>query len=165
MPHPFGLRAGSTPGVDVASYFVIFRSVPTPHPDLIRYTGSWEPDFGLVQLRAESENVTNDRYGRLSLGLYERLKKQLISVYGDYEEVEFLKEGALYSGDDDFCQSIIENERSHFAVWEASAKSRLDSGIRRIILSIEAADSSVSNVQLNYVFKDDDQTDKGTDSL
>ena len=54
MPNPFGLTAGSTPPRTSGKYFLKFKTVPKPHPELKNYTGTWGPEFGLMEVTAKS---------------------------------------------------------------------------------------------------------------
>ena len=96
MPHPFGLRVGDTPSADIASYRLNFHSVPNPHPDLIEYWGTWDPKRGLTSVHATSRPFSDDSSGSGNRRLYDRLKKQLRSVYGKAEDIEFIEDNAVW---------------------------------------------------------------------
>lgn len=151
MPNPFGVAAGSTPSQSDAAYFITFRSVPNPHPDLKEYRGFWHPKHGLVKIYGVSE-IFIDPSGFRALRLYERIKRQLISVYGTCATVEMIEPASVWSADNEFIASISRGDRYHGSVWDASTKAKLDSSITEICLSVHADDDERCTIHLDYAF-------------
>lgn len=169
MPNPFGIEMGSTPGHDTADYFVTLSSVPKPHPDFKNYFAKWDPQNKLSRIHGNSEKFLNDRFGHQSKIIYEKIRSQLSSVYGNFDEIEYIEEYSAYSEDREFVESILIGDRTHMSTWSINTGSRLDSGISKIFLSIEADDSESSYVSLMYTFQNHDNNDQpsmsGSDSL
>lgn len=161
MPNPFGLAAGQTPDSDVAAYWVNFHEVPKPHPDFKEYSGKWTPEQGLIAIMAYSKLFNEDAAGYSVIRLYDRLKSQLESVYGPSQSAEFIDDDALWSGHDEFIQSILTDERCHFTQWTPEHGSRLDAGIKEINLAIMAESNDAAKVMLRYEFTDDSRAGPG----
>jgi hypothetical protein len=155
--------SGDTPPGEVASYFVTFHAVPNPHPDMKRYRGTWDPKAGLIAVSASSEVFEDDPRARGARSLYERLKRQLSSVYGSCDAVEFLDDGAIWDGENEFVKSLLTEERTHMSVWSEKAGSKLDSGIKEIFLMIGADREESSEVTILYNFVDSMSTGPGED--
>jgi len=153
MPNPFGLIAGSTPPRTSGKYFLMFKTVPKPHPELRNYTGTWDPEFGLMDVSANSERFEDDSRGYLSIKLYDSLKRQLNHVYGENTVIEMIDEDSVWNGDAEFIHSIIAGDRSYITKWSHEDGSNLDSGISEIWLSIDPEDSDTGIVRLRYVFE------------
>jgi hypothetical protein len=170
MPDPFGLALGSTPESEYCKYNLSFRKVPNAHPDLVSYFGEWHPRHGLVNIIAASEEFEADPYGSAALKLYERLKQQLKSVYGECREIELVDPDGIYPEADDFLRAIEFGERVHAAQWRREDGSALDSGIEEIYLSIVSLEYDRSSVVLKYSkftgdFEDPDTHQVGISAL
>lgn len=152
MPNPFGLKSGETPDSAVASYVVTFHAVPNPHPDMKDYSGLWQPERGLVSVRASSSVFDEDRYGSKALALYDRLKRQLTSVYGSAEAAEFIDDDATWDDNDEYVASIFHEERFHGTIWNEEVGSKLDAGIKKITLMIDAHSNDAASVTILYEF-------------
>lgn len=159
MPNPFGLELGATPGAQIAEYEVTFKSVPKVHPDFRAYSGTWHPEKGLIEVRAQSEMFHSDERGGLARSLYEKIATQLEKVYGPPEVFEHLNSDALYTEEREFLQSLERRERFHFRTWDKARGARLDAGIDLIQLSIFAIDSDSSIVALSYGVETDIDAD------
>ena len=154
MPNPFGVKAGDAPSSEVAEYFVGFHAVPNPHPDLITYRGLWCPKRGLTRISATSQEFREDSSAYRAQALYQRLKRQLASVYGPCGEVEEIDQHAVWGDNDEFVRSLLEDERIHHTRWTEAYGSQLDCEITQISLYISAESYDSSTVNLVYHFND-----------
>lgn len=151
MVSPFGIEPYSTPELGMAKYFVSFTSVPKPHPGLQSYHGIWEPGKGLVKVTGNSAPFDEDQTASEARLLYDRIKRQLIGVYGQPEVQEFVSDQA-WADENDFCMSLSQNERFHSCIWDRS-QSALPEGLESILLMVSSADGfQMSDVTLCYTF-------------
>lgn len=167
MPNPFGLEFGSTPSAQVAEYLVAFKTVPRTHPDFKEYDGMWSPKAGLIGVDARSDVFVDDSRCIQALSLYDKVAKQLETVYGVPEIYESLDADAVYDGDKYFFDSLRNKERMHFRIWNRADGANLDAGIEEIRLSIFVVDHESTQVLLSYEAKgcSDADEDFGSDAL
>ncbi len=153
MPHPFGLQSGSTPDDKSAKFTVIFREVPNPHPDFTNYEGTWSVKSGLLHINAWSQDFIDDFSGYRALRLYDRVKRQLHSVYGNNKELEYIDQSSIWFGDNEFSKSIDVGDRRHWSIWNKETNARLDSDISSIGLHIfSGAAYTTLRVMIIYKF-------------
>jgi len=100
----------------------------------------------------------NDVYGGRALEVYERVKRQLASVYGTPETHETMDEDGAFTAPEDFATSLHYDERTHIASWENGHGKKLDAGISKILLAICAEDSSDLYISLAYIFRESRST-------
>jgi hypothetical protein len=154
MPDPFGLKAGSTPPAGMANYMVAFYAVPNPHPAFQTYNGAWTPEMGLTRIIATSRSVAGQADCSTSRALYERVKRQLVQVYGNPADVEIIDPDATWPDEKDFWQSLQSGERNHGSRWSLNEGNALDAGIEQIDLMVTNDDEyDVSHVILAYQFE------------
>lgn len=158
MADPFGLKAGSTPPAGAADYFVVFHSVPKPHPSFQSYRGFWNPDRGLTRIMAQSTTFEDDPYCASSRELYDRVKRQLTQLYGAPENLEYLDDDGRLADADEFYSSLQHNERSHCSRWATGDGHALEDQVAEITLTVAADDTyNASFVSLTYKFEGHDR--------
>ncbi|MCJ2064397.1 hypothetical protein MKK63_16985 [Methylobacterium sp. J-088] len=163
VPNPFGLKFGETPDSKIAEYDIRFYSVPDPHPDFKNYCGKWDPVLGLTSISCTSMIFEKDRFGENSIALYNRIRSQLATKYGQYSESEILFVNSKFNNLKDFVRSILECDRSHSSRWAEQFESILDCEIKEINLEILADGADRSWVKLTYNFVDDEDRGPGED--
>lgn len=154
MPDPFGLKAGSTPPSGMANYMIDFHAVPKPHPAFQSYMGLWTPESGLSRVTAYSEIFEEEADCRSARRLYEQVKRQLLQVYGDGTDMEYVDEDGTWPEESEFWNALNHNERFHTFAWRREDGAVLDAGLDKIILMVcttEQYDSS--RITLSYEFE------------
>ena len=151
MPHPFGIEFGSTPNSNVASYNMSIENPPKRHPDFAHYTGLWTPEERLKMVIASSKIFEGDDYGSASIALYEKVKRQLVSVYGECEDLEYIEEHSIWNGSHEFARSIEDESRKHCCFWREDRGARLDSEISQITLRVSSCSYEDLQIVLSYV--------------
>ena len=151
MANPFGLEAGSTPPSGMAKYHVIMQSVPKPHPAFKSYMGEWKPEAGLVRILGNSDRFDDDSSALSARRLYDQVKRQLVQLYGQPDEIEGVSEDG-WEEEKDFCMAIENGARSHACQWN-SKEHALTDNVEKIFLMVGTDDGyQTSHVVLIYDF-------------
>lgn len=140
MVAPFGLHFGDAPPEafsDLDSYTFVSSSVPSPHPDFVTYLVASAEGVGVAKIIANSEPIDGDEYGDVTRSLFEKLRAQLTTKYGEPELFDFLKVDSIWSEPRDWANAIRNRERFLSARWKRKAvnlPSELD------VISLDAHD-------------------------
>ena len=125
-----------------------FISPTKPHPDLDSYAAYIDSEYGIYMIRAISETLDNEYDLR---ELYERLKEQLSSVYGEPFETDEIYPGNLWKYSWDFIRSIYYGERILASTWYPEMA---EGAARDISLYINAYDEYSASITLEYTSQD-----------
>ena len=150
---PFGTNMGDkkeqyknlTPAGDDA---YMTRDVPLPHSAFEEYH-LFFGESGLNAVAARSV-YKNDKFGTSAQNEYIKIKKQLISKYGEPETKEFLRDGALYKEDAYFVASLYKSERLHGALWEFK---KAKDGVKKITLFLAGESFSQCSLIIRYEYE------------
>lgn len=149
---PFGMEFGWTveelenSGAEVAVFddeggIASCDVVPTkPHPDFDLYSVYIDSEYGLYLIRATSQ-IFNSEYGLMDL--YDRLKIQLSSVYGELVELDEIDPGSTLDSPRDFIKSIYYGDRILVTKWYPE---KIEGAPEEVCLYVEAYDESLAEV-------------------
>lgn len=161
---PFGIDKGDNlekfPGATSdGSQMYELPSVPKAHPLFTKYSVELVEGIGVCRINARSELFNDDKFGVNAKSDYEKVKAQLVSVYGkgDGGDGEFLRDGALWRDPQDFVMSLKQNERVHQTWWSAKNGGKLKDGIQTIALAIRGLSGSTSILVIQYEFDNADK--------
>lgn len=129
--------------------------VPTPHPEFDSYVAKATDETGVCLVRGIGKIHDSDRFGTSIRGAFADLKQALQSRYGDGYTGDFLRDGAIWDGADEWVMALRQNERVYQAVWERKEGSTLPEGLNEIILSVNATGSDSAWIALQYRFENE----------
>lgn len=155
---PFGLEMGqplSELDVKSSGPKVRLNSVPKPHPDFTTY-GVWASDkTGVCKIKAFSESFDDDKYGNSVRDAMLRYVDAFDEKYGSHEKVDFLRDGALWSGPGEWVMAIKQNERVYGFYWNELTHGEEDN-LGYIEMIVFPFSSDKAAIGLEYRSKDYD---------
>lgn len=164
---PFGINQGDKleqlPGAtSLGNRMFQLSSVPKPHPLFTDYSVELVDDLGVCRVNASSELFKDDKFGLNAKQRYGEVKAQLTSLYGKGGdgEGEFLRDGAIWDGPQEFVMSLKQNERVHQTWWSKKDGSKLKDAVKTIALAIKGLDANTSMLVLQYAFENEAECKK-----
>lgn len=157
---PFGMEFGwsleelEASGADVEVFREENRMTgclvsPTkPHPDFDLYAAYIDDEYGIYMIRTISETFDNEYDLR---DLYDTLKNQLSSVYGEPFEMDEINPESIWDSSWDFIRSIYYGERILMSLWFPE---RVEGAPEDISLYVDAFDESSAAVTIEYSSQD-----------
>lgn len=156
MGQAFGVEMGAPlsalsagPPLGQGSYDI---KVPSPHPEFSSYVAKATDETGVCLVRGIGKVHDNDRFGHAVRDAFAELKQALQTRYGDAYTGDFLREGALWDGPDEWVMAVRKNERVFQAVWDREEGSTLPEDLAEIILNVNANGSDSAWIALQYRF-------------
>ena len=134
--------------------------MPKPHPDFEGYAVRTTKKTGICQINATTKTISNDRFGIEARSLFNKIKDQLSSIYGNGKLSDFHRSGGIWKGSHEWVMSIRQNERVYQQVWDAESNANLKDNIKEIIMAINAGSSDASWISLQYRFGNYDECEK-----
>lgn len=120
------------------------------HPDFGLYLLEIPQKYGLVSVSACSHIIKNDSYGTAAKNLFDKIKEQLVSTYGNNtKKIDFLKNGSIWTQNKHWTAGINRRERFYQCIWELDGTKN---NISLIILKIVALSSDETGVMLSYYY-------------
>lgn len=126
---------------------------PNPHPEFEAYIALVVPETGLCKVAAVGKDHKNDRFGTSVRTAYSTLMDALESRYGKHASVDFIKNGALWDGSNEWVMSIRQNERYLSSYWDDEENSDMPEDVANIALEVRALSSDTAYVSLSYEFR------------
>jgi len=123
--------------------------VPNPHSDFESYIVVHDENGAICKIAALGKTQERDGYGMSVRTVYDRLKKGLISKYGEPSSDHEMHLGGIWDDADDWVMSIRQGERYHQISW---IEMPLPDDIKSITLKVAASSSRDSYVTLSYEF-------------
>ena len=117
---------------------------PQPHSELPFYAVFIDDEYGIYLIRAMSD-VCYSEYAIRTL--YDMLKNQLSSVYGDPKELDEISWDSKWKGAENFIRSILYGDRDLGAAWFQSYE---ENGANAIYLGVMPNDENEAAVYLEY---------------
>lgn len=152
---PFGIAMGTPVNqltvVSTESPNTYKIRVPIPNSEFESYTVIAPPGIGVCKIIAVGRDHTGDHDGMAIRATYSDLKTALASKYGPSKEFDFIKNGALWSGDTEFAMSLRQNERILSSFWTAGYGSALPGDLTGVM--IEGHATSASSTYVNIVYE------------
>lgn len=151
----FGIEFGSqltdtTPIPDVAGLFEI--SPEKPNEAFESYAVIYEPSLGVCKITANTAINSNDGFGKKAVRQYEKIREELIDLYGAGSKHEFMSANADLDDDDEFALSLHKDARIHSTLW-AVLSPAIYSATANVSLDIKAIkDSTWVNVSYESTF-------------
>lgn len=167
---PFGLRRDmtrtqlGTKVEQIAPGTYKLASVPRPHPDFESYVVQVGPTTGLCFVKAIGKNVTTGAYGTELKSHFTKIRDQVASTYGKYQEVDMLRTGSIWDEPRDWMMGLAKKERLLFTKWAVDTGATMRQGLRDVFLGAAALSSSTGYVVLEYYFDNEPQCQKEIDN-
>lgn len=98
---------------------------------------------------ANSYPIARDPYGESAKRLYSEIKALLVAKYGNPQEFDHLKRGALYDEPREWTMSIYQKERTLMAFWGQEG-TPLAPGLAGLQLTVEAASYGQTRIVVAY---------------
>ena len=119
-----------------------------PHPDFDLYSVYIDSEYGIYMIRPVSTVFTSE-YGLMDL--YNRLKVQLSSVYGEPVELDEVNPESTWSNSRDLIKSIYYGDRILMSMWYPE---KIEGAPEEVCLYVEAYDESLAEVIIEYSSQD-----------
>lgn len=132
-------------------------SVKKPHASFETYIATIHPTTGLCLIKGVGKTNLNDSTGLSTRKVFNDLRAQLDSVYGNSSLFDWLRPGALWKETHEWMMAVTKGERSYEASWDADSKSTLKDGISEILLTVNGLGTESGYVTLQYRFDNWDQ--------
>lgn len=127
---------------------LVLKSVPTPHPDFDTYVVTATPHDGVCAIQALSPVMYEDAYGQKARQLFDRVRRQLGSVYGEGTPTASLNRRSPYKEDRRWTAALQHGDRSYQASWTGA----FQENVRSIVLSVRAHGMVSTFVEIDYQF-------------
>ena len=164
----FGIEKGtpieSLEVVREVSEFNFSVTVPKPHSEFESYTVFATPEAGVCSVKGIGKDHDNDRYGSSVRSAFTDVSSALTGIYGASKNYDFIKNGALWDGGEEWVMSIRQNERFYSTFWTEDKQSDLPEGLNAISLSVSALSSDLAYIVLGYEFDNMDECIRIRDS-
>jgi hypothetical protein len=151
-----GQKANTLRVQTIVDQFYVSVLPPKPHPEFSRYFVSLSQPTGVCSVEGVGRLHHNDRYGSNVRTAYNSVRNLLWKLYGPAIQIDKLKSGALWAGENEWVMSVAQNEREFSTVWGVATRSKIPANIEHIVLTVKASSSSTSQVRLWYQFKNHD---------
>lgn len=135
-------------------------AVPKPHSEFESYVVIAPPEVGVCHVRGIGKDHDNDRYGSSVKSAFTKLSSALSNTYGANDNYDFIRNGALWDGADEWVMSIRQSERTYATFWTET----LPAGLESVLLGVEALSSDTAYITLGYDFDNRDECDRIRDS-
>ena len=137
------------------------KVIPRPHPLFKSYTLTVCLKRGIVGLEAISKPIHTSIYGIELKREFERIKKAVSGIYGEYDELDFLMSGSIWNEPQDYMMGLLRRERVLIATWPKDVDQKLiekdiaplKDNILSIMLAAIATDISKGGLGLSYKFE------------
>lgn len=153
MTAPFGIELGSHSSSlnildgDGRNYAV---EPPKPHPQFPSYFVETSPTFGVVSVKAVSDDFDYDAYGNQARDLADRVAGQLSARYGSGTKNDYLFDESIWDQPQDWATGMQHGDRGYFYLWERATHSQLPADLAQIMLFVMATDTGGTKVVLSY---------------
>ncbi|WP_152530046.1 hypothetical protein [Agrobacterium tumefaciens] len=161
---PFGVNKGDKiqnypAAIDRGDQMYGLPNVPKPHPLFTSYSVEAADGVGICRIHASSEPFDDDRFGIAAKQRYGEVRDQLVAIYGKGggTDGEFIRDGALWDGPEEFVMALKQNERVHQTWWSQENGAKLKDGIKSIALAIKALNGSTSMLVIQYAFDNEQE--------
>jgi hypothetical protein len=137
---PFGLKQGMTRAqlgpklekLDAPGMYKLV-TVPRPHPDFESYILQIGPTTGLCFVKGVGTDVATSVYGSELKSRFQKVRDQLVAVYGKLQETDMLLQGSIWDEPRDWMAGLLKKERLLFGKWHRDVGSSLKVGLREIL--------------------------------
>lgn len=152
---PFGTNMGDKIEnyeklVKVAPDIYMTGVPPQKHNDFFEYRLIIPEKYGLVEIIAISNPITNDEYGDKTRLLFDKILLQLRKKYGKEKNLyDFLKNGSIWKEDKYWSEAIKRKERVYSAFWKIKNNEDKISGILLNVVSFR----NKNVVMLSYEYE------------
>lgn len=157
----FGIEKGtpieSLEVVREISEFKFSVTVPKPHSEFESYTVFATPEAGVCKVTGIGKDHDNDRYGTTVKSAFADLCSALTGIYGASKNFDFIKNGALWDGPEEWVMALRQNERHLTTFWTEDEQSDLPEGLDGVSLSVSALSSDLAYILLGYEFDNMDE--------
>lgn len=119
-----------------------------PHSMLSYYIVFIDDEYGLVEVRAISDECYSEYQIR---NIYDMLKPQLSSVYGEPEEIDEISWNSDWDGPENFIRSILYGDRVLISMWSPEP---VENGAEQVLLGVLPEDEYTAYVAVEYYSKD-----------
>lgn len=137
----------SDPQGSITSYYV---NPTKPHSQLSYYIAFIDNGYGLVEVRALSDECYSESQIR---NIYDLLKNQLSSVYGEPEEYDEISWNSDWDDSANFIRSILYGDRVLGAAWYPASS---DNDTAAVFLGVIPVDEYTAYVAVEYYSEDFD---------
>lgn len=126
--------------------------VPMPNDEFTSYQVVASTSVGVCKIIAIGKTHESDNDGSATKYAFSTLKAALTSKYGQSRDYDFLKNGSIWNGSNEWAPSIHENDRIFSAWWSKDYNSTTPDDIIHIILEVEAETLHDPHIELTYEF-------------
>ena len=121
------------------------------HSMLSYYIVFIDDEYGLVEVRALSDECYSEYQIR---NVYDMLKPQLSSVYGEPEEIDEISWNSDWDGPENFIRAMLYGDRVLISMWYPEPS---ENGVERVFLGVLPNDEYSAYVAVEYYSKDFDK--------
>ncbi|TYB85519.1 hypothetical protein [Oceaniovalibus sp. ACAM 378] len=125
---------------------------PVTHSEFESYLVNSADSTGVCMVTGIGGRYGNDSYGLNVLASFDKLDAALSKKYGKYEDLDFIRNGALWRDSDEWVMAIRQNERVKQSVWSNETGSTLPDDITEILLTIRAMSHDTAWIHIQYRF-------------
>jgi len=128
-------------------------TVPEPNSEFEAYLAFATPKTGVCKVVGVGKNHSNDSYGTETTSAFSRFKEALVAKYGNSQDFDFLRSGALWKEPQEWVWSVYKNERIIASFWTRANGAVLPQSVESISLEAKSVNpSSGAYLALNYEF-------------
>ncbi len=135
---PFGIRFFSP----ISDYETVSQlqqgmaviTPPNAHPLFSEYYVQVSGDLGVVWIKAFSNPIENDAYGRALTALVDRVASQLTQKYGEGDKTDLLFDGSIWNEPQDWSAALAAKERFYSYMWERPKSKKLPEDLASIFI-------------------------------
>ena len=136
---------------------------PTPHPLFQTYVVQATPALGVVWVKGLSEARMVDIYGNALRTEVDRVAQQLSGKYGHGAKTDLLMSGSFWEGPQYWMNSLADQQRLYFYLWDAKGRASLPEDLMNIYLGATGYSGSEGAVTLEYSSNRMDEAERETE--
>lgn len=159
---PFGLSKGMT--LDEVKKLGNFSPEKEPfwykaykinkgHDNFEAYSVLITPTHGLCKIVGVGRDIYTNSFGEQLKSKYKELTSAITQKYGEPTgEYDFLRNGSIWTDDNDFMMGLAKKDRSLVSYWFASKGANLSDGLSAISIRASALSNSKGFINIGYDF-------------
>lgn len=173
---PFGLKMGMTLD-DIkeacngeepmyAGNDCYYFSPAKKHPYFRTYIAFIDDEYGLYCLKAISNDISTDRYGKEVKNEFADIKERIAKTYGKPKIIDKLEPDYLYRDEKYWLTGIEEGGRTYAASWQSSTKNQLKDDLDYVLLYTSAKSyKNIGWITLQYNFSNKKAVEDSQDDV
>jgi hypothetical protein len=138
---------------------------PNTHETFGMYVIQIHPTYGVYFIKAISRNIYTNRHGTELIARFNNLVTNIERTYGKYSKIDTLNPESVFTESQYFMYTLSRGDRELLVFWNRDEGSRMPDDLLEIDIYVEARNSSIGIIIVEYHSTDYDKIEEERSSV